>query len=124
MQKLTKAEEELMQILWGLEKGFMKEILESFPEPRPKQSTVSTVLKILEEKGFAAHETFGRTHRYYPLVDKEAYASKYFKHFLGNYFDGSFKKMMSFFSQQGDLSIQDIEKLLGSQDDDTQQADP
>ncbi len=121
MQKLTKAEEELMQILWGLEQAFMKDILEAYPEPRPKQSTVSTVLKILEEKGFAAHETFGRTHRYYPLVDKEEYASKYFKHFLGNYFDGSFQKMMSFFSQQGDLSIQDIEKLLGSEHDDSQQ---
>lgn len=121
MQKLTKAEEELMQILWGLEKGFMKEILESYPEPRPKQSTVSTVLKILEEKGFAAHETFGRTHRYYPLVDKEEYASKYFRHFLGNYFDGSFKKMMSFFSKGGDLSIQDIEKLLSSEEDQPQQ---
>lgn len=112
MQKLTRAEEELMQILWELGQGFMKEILEAYPVPRPKQSTVSTVLKILEEKGFAAHETFGRTHRYYPLVQKEEYASKYFRHFLGNYFDGSFKKMVSFFSKEGDLSIQDIEKLL------------
>lgn len=120
MQKLTKAEEELMKALWDLEKGFLKEIMENFPGKTPKQSTVSTVLKILEEKGFVSHETFGRTHRYFPLISKDEYATKFLRHFLGDYFDGSFQKMMSFFSKEGNLSMQDIEQLLGPDSSDDQ----
>ncbi|MDP5169468.1 MAG: BlaI/MecI/CopY family transcriptional regulator [Bacteroidia bacterium] len=118
MQKLTKAEEDLMHLLWDLDQAFLKDIMEALPEPKPSQSTISTVLRILEEKGFASHESFGRTHRYYALVSKEAYASKYFKHFLGNYFDGSFQKMLSFFSKQGDLDLKDIDALLNAESDD------
>lgn len=116
MQKLTRAEEDIMQVLWDLKQGFLKDILEAIPEPRPKQSTVSTMLRILEEKGFVDHETFGRTHRYFPKVTKEDYAEKYFRHFLSNYFDGSFSKLLSFFSKQGDLNLRDVDALLRDED--------
>ncbi len=118
MKKLTRAEEELMQVLWDQDRAFLKELMDAFPEPKPSQSTVSTIIRILEEKGFVAHEAFGRSFQYYPLISKEAYASTYFKHFLGNYFDGSFQKMLSFFSNNGHLDLHDVERLLREEDND------
>ena len=112
MQKLTKAEEDLMQVIWDLDQAFLKDIMDAIPEPKPKQSTVSTVIRFLEEKGFVDHEVFGRTHRYFPVVKKEDYARKHFHQFLGNYFDGSFQKLLSYFSKQGDLDLKDIDALL------------
>ncbi|RMG29903.1 MAG: BlaI/MecI/CopY family transcriptional regulator [Bacteroidetes bacterium] len=113
MQKLTRAEEQMMQVLWQLDKAFLKEIMEAYPQPKPKQSTVSTVLRILEEKGFVAHHTYGKAHQYYPLVSKEAYARYYFGSFLNNYFDGSFKKLLHFFHKEGDISMQELDDLMG-----------
>ena len=108
---LTKAEEQLMQILWKLEKAFLKEILDAYPE-RPKQSTVSTLLKILEGRGYVDHHVFGKVHQYYPLVEKEVYAREQFGGFLSKYFDGSFQKMLSFFHGKGDLDIEELDELL------------
>lgn len=112
MQKLTKAEEQLMQVLWDLEKGFLKEVMEAIPDPKPSQSTVSTVLRILEEKGFVAHHTFGKIHQYYPLVDKGSYAKFFFGKFLNNYFDGSFRQMLNFFAREGSLDLKDMDAIL------------
>lgn len=112
MQKLTKAEEQLMQVLWDLEEAFLKDIMEAYPAPKPKQSTVSTVLRILKEKEFVDHRTFGKAHQYYPLVSKEAYAKYYFGNFLSSYFDGSFKQLLHFFHKEGDLSMEDLDELL------------
>ncbi|HRR94290.1 MAG TPA: BlaI/MecI/CopY family transcriptional regulator, partial [Bacteroidales bacterium] len=70
MRELTKAEEEVMQVLWKIKKGFVKEILEHFPEPKPAYTTISTIIRILQDKGFVAHKAYGRTHEYYPLVSK------------------------------------------------------
>lgn len=112
MKKLTKAEEELMQILWNLERGFLKDILGAFGESAPKQSTVSTVLKILEEKGFVAHETYGKSHQYYPLISKGDYARFYFDSFLGRYFEGSFQRLLSFFHKEGDLDMKDLDQIM------------
>lgn len=73
MRELTRAEEQVMQILWDLDKAFVKEIVEKFADPKPAYNTVSTIIRILQEKGFVDHETFGKSHRYFPLVDKETY---------------------------------------------------
>lgn len=112
MQKLTKAEEQLMQVLWGLEKAFMKDLMEAIPEPKPSQSTVSTVLRVLEKKGFVAHHVYGKIHEYYPLVEKDAYAKVYFSQFLGNYFEGSFHKLLSFFHKEGDIQLSDLDQIM------------
>ena len=120
MKKLTKAEEELMQILWKLERGFIKDILAQFPDStqRPKQSTVSTVLKILEQKGFVAHQTYGKAHQYYPKVSKDTYAKFYFGSFLGKYFEGSFQQLLSFFHKEGEIKLEELDQLLDELKDD------
>ena len=116
MQKLTKAEEQLMQVLWDLEKAFLKDIMEAYPEPKPKQSTVSTVIRILKEKGFIDHNTYGKTHEYFPSVSKEEYAKYYFGSFLSNYFDGSFKQLINFFHKEGQLDMKDLDEILEEED--------
>ncbi|MEO1451288.1 MAG: BlaI/MecI/CopY family transcriptional regulator, partial [Bacteroidota bacterium] len=93
MQKLTRAEEQLMQVIWELENAFLKEIMAAIPAPKPSQSTVSTVLRILKEKGFVDYHVIGKIHQYFPLVPKEAYAKVFFQQFLGKYFEGSFQKL-------------------------------
>ncbi len=112
MQKLTKAEEQVMQVLWDLGPAFLKEIMTSFPEPKPNQSTVSTLLRILREKQFVDYEVFGKSHRYHALVSKESYAQEYFSHFLRGYFGGSFRQMLNFFHQKGELSLQDLDEVM------------
>lgn len=112
MQKLTRAEEQLMQIIWKLEKAFLKEIMQELPEPKPKQSTVSTIIKILGDKGFISHNTFGKSHQYYPLVEKDSYAKAYFQQFLGKYFDGSFNRLLSFFHKEGEIDLKDLDEIL------------
>jgi predicted transcriptional regulator len=112
MQKLTRAEEEIMQKLWKLERAFLKEIIAAFPEPKPAQSTVSTLLKILENKGFVDHETFGKSFQYYPKVSKGDYSKAFFGTFLQNYFGGSFKKMLHFFVEENDLDLATLDELV------------
>ena len=121
MQKLTKAEEQLMQVLWGLEKAFMKDLMAAIPEPKPSQSTVSTVLRVLEQKGFVAHDVYGKIHQYYPLVEKEAYAKLYFNQFLGKYFEGSFQKLLSFFHKEGDIQLSELDEILQNLEEDNEQ---
>jgi predicted transcriptional regulator len=112
MQKLTRAEEELMQKLWELEKAFLKDLIEALPEPRPAQSTVATILKIMESKGFVAHKTYGKSFEYYPLISRKEYTKAYFGQFLDNYFGGSFKKMLHFYMQEEDLDLQTLDELI------------
>jgi len=112
MQKLTKAEEQLMQVLWDLDGAFLKDIMEALPEPKPNQSTVSTILRILKEKGFINYERFGKSHRYFPLVEKGVYARAYFGQFLDGYFNGSFSQMLSFFHKKGDLNLKDLDEVV------------
>jgi BlaI family penicillinase repressor len=109
---LTKAEEEIMQALWQLEKAFVKDIVDVLPEPKPHYNTVSTIIKILGDKGFVAFESFGKSNRYYPLIEKEAYSKKTMNQFVKKYFEGSFANMLSFFAQEKDISIQDLETIL------------
>jgi BlaI family penicillinase repressor len=109
---LTKAEEEIMQTLWKLEQGFVKDILDELPEPKPHYNTVSTIIKILSDKGFVAGESFGKSNRYYPLVKKDDYTKKTMKQFLKGYFEGSYANMLSFFAKEKDISIEELESIL------------
>lgn len=111
MKELTKAEEQIMQVLWELKKGFVKDIIEKLPEPRPAYTTVSTIVRILEKKGFVAYNAYGKTHEYYPLVQKKDYTRQLFKGMLDGYFGNSIRQMVSFFSREKDLSVSELEEL-------------
>jgi BlaI family transcriptional regulator, penicillinase repressor len=119
MQKLTRAEEEIMQKLWTLEKGFLKDILDALPEPRPAQSTISTMLKIMETKGFVGHRDYGKSFEYYPLVAREEYSKAYFGQYLNTYFGGSFKNMLHFFMKERDLDLQTLDELMRAHQSET-----
>ncbi len=111
MKELTKAEEQIMQILWRLDKAFVKEIVEELPEPKPAYNTVSTIVRILVKKEFVGFEAFGKTHRYYPLVSKKEYSKGFLKSFVGNYFSHSYKQMVSFFAREESLTIEEMEEM-------------
>ena len=112
IKPLTKAEEQIMQVLWKLEKAFLREIIEALPEPKPHNNTVATIIKILVEKEFVSVKVFGRMHRYTPLVSKEAYSKATMKNFVKGYFEGSFSNAVSFMVKENNLSISDLEMLL------------
>ncbi|MEM9830735.1 MAG: BlaI/MecI/CopY family transcriptional regulator [Bacteroidota bacterium] len=118
MKELTKAEEQVMQILWKIRKGFVKDILAKMEEPKPAYNTVSTIVRILEKKGFVGYTAYGKTHEYYPLIDKKTYSSFFLKNFLGSYFGGSFPKLVSFFAQENDMDIREFEQLMKYVEDD------
>lgn len=109
---LTKAEEEIMQALWQLDKAFVKDIVDLLPAPKPHYNTVSTIIKILCDKGFVGYESFGKSNRYYPLVQKDEYSKKTMNQFVSKYFNGSFAGMLSFFAQEKDITVQDLEAIL------------
>ena len=112
IKELTKAEEQVMQQLWRLEKAFVKEIVDRMPDPKPAYNTVSTIIRILEKKGFVDHEAFGKTYRYFPVIGKKEYTKAYFRNFLTNYFGNSFQEMVSFFAREDKMSLADLEELM------------
>mgnify|MGYP000586332211 CR=1 FL=1 len=112
MKELTKAEEEVMQVLWDLDTAFVKDIIVELPEPKPAYNTVSTFIRILQQKGFVGHEAHGRSHKYHPIVSKESYTKTYMKGLVSKYFGGSFKQMVSFFTNEEDLSLSELEQLI------------
>jgi BlaI family penicillinase repressor len=112
-KELTRAEDQVMQILWKLEKAFVKDIIEEMPEPRPAYNTVSTIIRILESKGFVDHKAYGKTHEYFPIITKEKYTKFYLNNMIRGYFDGSFQNLVSFFAKENKLKPAEIEKLLG-----------
>ena len=109
--RLTRAEEEVMQILWGIKKGMVHDILEKFPEPRPAYNTISTIIRILEQKGFVGHKAYGRTHEYFPLISKSACTRSYFHSFMTNYFGNSYQSLASFFAHDSNLSLKELEEI-------------
>jgi len=121
LRELTRAEEEVMQVLWKLGKGFVKDVIEQLPEPKPAYNTVSTIVRILETKGFIGHTAYGKTHEYYPLVSKPEYTRFYFRNFLKGYFGGSFAGLVSFFAKDEDISIQELEEMLKQAQQDSEQ---
>lgn len=112
MKHLTKAEEEVMQVLWQQGPCFVKEIIPHLPNPKTAYNTVSTIVRILEDKGFVGHETFGRSHRYFPLVTKAQYRKQAFKELFAKYFDGSYKQLASFFTKEEEMDEQELEQFL------------
>lgn len=112
MQKLAKREEQIMQILWELEKAFVKEIVAAFPEPHPHYNTISTMVRILEEKGFIGHTAFGKTHQYFALISKEAYEKEAIGDFVGKYFDNSPSKLVAYFAKEEKISESDLEQII------------
>jgi len=111
MKDLTRAEEQIMQILWKLDRAFVKDILDDLPVPKPAYNTVSTIIRILEKKGVVSHKAYGNTHEYFALITKDEYKKKYFKSFLTRYFGDSFPDMVSFFAGDRDLSLQELEEI-------------
>lgn len=112
LKKLTTAEEEVMQIMWDLGSGFVKDVIDRMPDPKPPYNTVSTVIRVLEKKGFVSHKQYGNTYEYFPLVDRNEYAKVHFRGFLSNYFNNSFPKMAAFFARENNLSLKDLEEIM------------
>ncbi len=112
MKQLTKAEEQIMQILWNLKEGIVKQVVDEFDEPKPAYTTVATVLKVLEKKGFVDHKSIGNTHLFHPAISKKEYAKFQFSSLLKDYFSGSFPKMATFFARENNLSIDELEEML------------
>jgi BlaI family penicillinase repressor len=105
MKKLTRAEEEMMLVLWKLNKAFLKDIIAAYPDPKPNQSTVSTILRTLEKKGFARHTAYSKTFEYYPTVPKRSYSRIFFNDFLEKYFGGSYEELVAFLSSEMALQL-------------------
>ncbi|PST84836.1 transcriptional regulator [Pedobacter yulinensis] len=112
IKDLTRAEEQIMQVLWQLEKAFVKEVIDMLPEPKPAYNTVSTIIRILEVKGFIGHEAFGKAHQYYPLISREDYKRHATEKLLGNYFENSVESMFSFFVKEEKLDLSDIDEIM------------
>ena len=112
MEKLTNKEEEIMHILWKLKKAFVKEVVADLPNPKPHYNTVSTVVRKMEDKGFINHEAFGNTHRYFPAISKEAYRKKYVSTAIQNYFENSYKNVVSFFADEEKISAKELREIL------------
>jgi predicted transcriptional regulator len=109
-KELTKAEEQVMQILWKIDKGFLKDIVDQFPEPKPAYTTVSTVIRVLVKKGVIGFNAYGKIHEYYPLVSKKDYSSSYVKSIITNFFDGSAPEFASFFANE-QLKLSELEEI-------------
>ncbi len=109
---LNHKEEEVMQILWKLKKAFVKEIIEEMPDPKPPYNTVSSIIRKLEAAGLIGHEAFGKTHRYFAILEKQQYRKTAFKSFLSNYFGGSVEQVVSYFVQEEKVSPKELEELV------------
>jgi BlaI family penicillinase repressor len=110
--QLTKAEEQIMQVLWNLGEGTVQDIIVQMSEPKPARTTVATVLTVLENKGFASRSTKGRVNLYQPLVTKEGYSKSQLTGLLKNYFNNSFSAMASFFARENNFSIEELDLLI------------
>ena len=110
--ELTKAENQIMQILWKIEKGFVKDILEHFEEPKPAYTTVATMVKILEKKGFVAHNTYGNAHQFFPKISKEEYSKDHVNSLFKKYFKSSIKDVVSFFANNNQVNVNDIDNAI------------
>ncbi|WP_224995282.1 BlaI/MecI/CopY family transcriptional regulator [Cesiribacter sp. SM1] len=112
METLTKTEEKVMQILWDIKKGFVKDVIERMPPPEPPYNTISSLIRLLEKKGFVGHTAYGKTHEYYPLISKAAYRRFTFRQYVANYFEGSPDKVVSFMVKEENLSPEEIRRML------------
>jgi len=111
MEKLTQKEEEVMQVLWHLENAFVKEIVPQL-DGSNHYNTISTIVRKLEEKEYVAYEAFGKTHRYFPIIDKESYRNKFVNNAMTSYFNNSYKNMVSFFAREEKISASELREIL------------
>lgn len=112
MEKLTNKEEQIMQILWQLKKGFVKDVLAKMPKPRPHYNTISTMIRNLEEKGYIHHKAYGKTHEYFPLIQKEDFRKTHITNTISNYFENSYKNAVSFFAKEEKISIEELKEII------------
>ncbi|MFC0186253.1 Predicted transcriptional regulator [Pseudarcicella hirudinis] len=111
-KELTRAEEQIMKVMWQLDKCFVKDIIEQLPDPKPAYNTVSTIVRILETKGFVDHKAYGKTHEYFPIITKEQYSSFATEKLVEGYFENSFSSLFSFFSQKGKIDVKEADEIL------------
>jgi len=123
MVTLTKAEERIMQILWDLERGFIKDIQEQFPDPQPPYNTISTIVRVLVKKEIVSYKSYGGSYQYFPLITKEQYRSEQLGRLMNNYFGNSLKEVVNFFSEKKDLDVQDLDEAMKMLEDLKQQKD-
>lgn len=112
IKELTRAEEQLMQVLWQLKKAYVKEVIEQLPEPKPAYNTVSTIIRILETKGFVDHIAYGKSHEYYPVISKEQYQNFASDKLLSGYFDNSVNRMLSFFVKKEKIDLKEADEIM------------
>ncbi len=117
MKRLTKAEEEVMHIIWKLKRGTVSEMLDQFGSPRPPHSTISSICRILEKKGFLDHKAYGRTYEYFPLVSKREYSKRSLQSLVADYFGGSMHRLVSYIVKEEDLDLETVQKLLDQLED-------
>ncbi len=111
IKELTKTEEQVMHFVWEIKQGFVKDILERMDEPKPAYNTVSTIIRIIEKKGFVGYIAYGKTHQYFPLISKESYRKKIMGGVVKNYFGNSFQQLVSFFAEEKQISLKKLEEL-------------
>jgi BlaI family penicillinase repressor len=112
IKELTRAEEQLMQILWQLKKGYVKDVIDELPEPKPAYNTVSTIIRILETKGFIDHKAYGKSHEYFPVISKEQYQNFATEKLLNGYFDNSVQHMFSYFVKKEKIDLQEADEIM------------
>jgi BlaI family penicillinase repressor len=112
MSKLTNKEEDILHVLWDLKKAFVKEVVAKLPDPKPHYNTISTVIRNMEEKGFVKHEAFGKTYQYYPAISKEDYRKKFMQKTIQNYFESSYKNVVSFFAKEEKISVEELKEII------------
>lgn len=112
MQKLTNKEEEIMHIIWTLEKAFVKDVLAEITEDQPHYNTLSTIIRNLEEKGYVSYHAYGKTHQYYPIISKEAYKKRFMSTAIENYFNNSYKNVVSFFAKEEKISVDELKEII------------
>jgi BlaI family transcriptional regulator, penicillinase repressor len=110
--QLTKAEEEVMQILWEIGEGPVKDVLDKFTDPKPVRNTVSTILRILEKKGYVGHKAYSNVFVYHPLITKSEYSGNQLFRLVESYFNNSFSSLVSFFAHEKEMSVTELEELL------------
>lgn len=112
MQKLTNKEEEIMHILWALKKAFVKDVLAEITTEKPHYNTLSTIIRNLEEKGYVSYNAYGKTHQYFPIISKEDYKTKFMNTAIDNYFNSSYKNVVSFFAKEEKISVDELKEII------------
>ncbi|MGN6178079.1 MAG: BlaI/MecI/CopY family transcriptional regulator [Mucilaginibacter sp.] len=112
IKELTRAEEQLMQVLWQLGKGYVKDVIEQLPDPKPAYNTVSTIIRILETKGFVDHVAYGKSHEYFPVISKEEYQNFATDKLMSGYFDNSVKRMFSYFVNKEKINLKEADEIM------------